>query len=144
MIQVLEFLACRSKEVKEYEAHLDRMLEIAKRPPRLKRMSENLVSSVVMEQYFTLLGHLLTILSDKEQHRQICDAIDSLLIARAELTNVTAVRMDLRHRAVENSCLPNIVVGLLENALPKAYTMFLELASVLASVSFQCCEHFNR
>lgn len=142
-MQVLEFLARRSKQVQDYRAHLDRMLQLCSRPPLLRRTSESLVSSAVMEEYFTLLGRLLTILPIEEQCRQICDAVDCLLIGRARLTNVAAVKMDLRRRAVENSRLPIIVVELLETALPEAYSIFLKVAFVLASISYQCCKYNN-
>ncbi|RLU17102.1 hypothetical protein DMN91_011171 [Ooceraea biroi] len=139
VMQVLDFLARRSRGIDDYRAHLDRMLQLCSRPPLLKRTSESLISSVVMEQYFTLLGHLLMILPNEEQRQQICDAVDCLLIGRARLTNVAAVKMDFRRCAVENSRLPIIVVELLETALPKTYPMVLRLAFVLASVSYQCC-----
>jgi len=140
-MQVLDFLARKSKEVECYQAHLDRMLQLCSRPPLLKRTSDNLISSVVMEQYFTLLGHLLQILPNEEQRRYIRDALDCLLIGDAQLTNVTAVKMDFRRRAVENSKLPTIVMELLKISLPKTYPMILELAFILASVSHQCCKY---
>ncbi|XP_067217250.1 cilia- and flagella-associated protein 69-like isoform X2 [Linepithema humile] len=138
VIKVLEFLAVKTEEVDNYRVHLDRMLQLCSRPPLLKRTSENLVSSVVMERYFTSLGYLLTILRNKEDIQRIHDALDGLLIGK-KLANVAAVKLDFRRRAAENSRLPIIIVELLEVALPKLYPKILELAFTLASVSHRCC-----
>lgn len=137
--KVLEFLAAKTEEVDDYRVHLNRMLQLCSRPPLLRRTSECLVSSDVMERYFTSLGCLLTILREEEDIRRIHDALNSLLIEKKP-TNIAAVKLDFRRRAAENSRLPIIVVELLEAALPRLYPKILELTSVLASVSHQCCK----
>lgn len=93
-----------------------------------------------MQHYFTLLGYLLTILPDEEGVQRIHEALDCLLIGRKKSTNIAAVKLDFRHRAMEDSRLPIIIVELLEAALPKMYPTILELAYMLASVSNQCCK----
>lgn len=140
VMKVLEFLAWKTREADDYQAHLDRMLHLCSQPPLLKQTSESLVSSVVMEHYFTLLGYLLTILPDEENVQWIYKALDCLLIKRTKPTNVAAVKLDLCRRTMENSRLPIIIVELLEDAMPKMYPQILELAYMLVSISNQCCE----
>lgn len=139
-MKVLEFLAWKTKEVNDYQTHLNRMLRICSQPPVLKQTSESLVSSVVMEHYFTLLGYLLTILPDEENIKRIHRVLDCLLIGRTKPTNVAAVKLDFRRRTMENSRLPIIIVELLEAAMPRMYPKILELAYMLASISNQCCK----
>ncbi|XP_011869132.1 PREDICTED: cilia- and flagella-associated protein 69-like, partial [Vollenhovia emeryi] len=139
VMKVLEFLAWKTREANDYRVHLDRMLQLCSQPPLLKHTSESLASSVVMEHYFTLLGYLLTILPDEEDVQRIRQALDCLLIGRTKPTNVAAVKLDFRRRAMENSRLPIIIVELLEAAMPRMYPKILELASTLASISNQCC-----
>lgn len=93
-----------------------------------------------MQHYFTLLGYLLTILPDEEDVLRIHEALDCLLIERKKSTNIAAVKLDFRRRAMEDSRLPIIIVELLEAALLKMYPTILELAYMLASVSNQCCK----
>ncbi|XP_024880863.1 cilia- and flagella-associated protein 69-like, partial [Temnothorax curvispinosus] len=138
VMKVLEFLAWKTREANDYRAHLDRMLQLCSQPPLLKHTSESLVSSAVMEHYFTLLGYLLTILPDEEDVQRIHAALDCLLI-KTKPKNVAAVKLDFRRRAMENSKLPIIIVELLEAAMLKMYTKMLELAYMLASISNQCC-----
>lgn len=92
-----------------------------------------------MEHYFTLLGYLLTILSYEEDIQWIHEALDCLLI-EGKKSNIAAVKLDFRRRAMEDSKLPIIIVELLEAAMPKVYPKILELAYMLASVSNQCCK----
>lgn len=139
-MKVLEFLAWKSREVDDYRAHLDRMLRLCNRPPLLERTSESLVGFAIMEHYFTTLGYLLIILPDEEAIQLIREALDCLLIGRAKVTHVAAVKLDLRRRAMESSKLPIIVVQLLEAALTRMYPKILELTFILASVSSRCCE----
>ncbi|XP_036149500.1 uncharacterized protein LOC118647855 [Monomorium pharaonis] len=139
VMKVLEFLAWKIKEVNDYRVHLNRMLQLCSQPPLLKQTSECLVSSVVMEHYFTLLGHLLTILPDEEDVQRIHQALDCLLIKRTKLTNVAAVKLDFCRQTMENSRLPIIIVELLKATMPKMYPKILELAYMLASISNKCC-----
>lgn len=138
--KVLEFLAWKSREVSDYRVHLYRMLHLCNRPPLLKRTSESLVSLAIMEHYFTTLGYLLIILPNEEEIQQIHEALDYLLIERKKATNVAAIKLDLRRRAMENSKLSIIIVQLLEAALTRMYPKILELTFMLASISSQCCE----
>ncbi|XP_071562592.1 cilia- and flagella-associated protein 69-like [Temnothorax nylanderi] len=138
VMRVLEFLAWKTREANDYRAHLDRMLQLCSQPPLLKHTSESLVSSAVMEHYFTLLGYLLTILPDEEDVQRIHAALDCLLI-KTKPKNVAAVKLDFRRRAMENSKLPIIIVELLEAAMLRMYQKILELAYMLASISNQCC-----
>lgn len=140
VMKVLEFLAWKTREANDYQVHLDRMLHLCSQPPLLKQTSESLVSSVVMEHYFTLLGYLLTILPDGKNIQRIHKALDCLLIKRMKSANVAAVKLDFCRRNMENSRLPIIVVELLEAAMPKMYPKILELAHTLASISNHCCE----
>lgn len=139
VMEVLEFLAWKSQEANDYRVHLNRMLQLCSQPPLLKQTSESLVSFAVMEHYFTLLGYLLTILPDEEDVQRIHRILDCLLI-RKKPTNIAAVKLDFRRRAMENSRLPVIIVELLEAAMVKMYPKILELAYILASVSNQSCE----
>lgn len=140
VMKVLEFLAWKTRKANDYRVHLNRMLQLCSQPPLLKQTSESLVSSVVMEHYFTLLGYLLTIVPDVEDVQRIHKALDCLLIRRMKPTNVAAVKLDFRRRTMENSRLPIIIVELLEAAMPKMYPKILELAYMIASISNQCCE----
>lgn len=138
--KVLEFLAWKSREINDYRVHLDRMLHLCNRPPLLKRTSESLISFAIMEHYFTTLGYLLIILPSEEEIQKIHEALDCLLIERKKVTNVAAIKLDLRRRAMESSKLPIIIVELLEAALTRMYPKILELTFILASISSQCCE----
>ncbi|KAL6417927.1 hypothetical protein ACFW04_007249 [Cataglyphis niger] len=137
--KVLEFLAWKSREVSDYRVHLYRMLHLCNRPPLLKRTSESLVSLAIMEHYFTTLGYLLIILPNEEEIQQVQEALDCLLIERKKATNVAAIKLDLRRRAMENSKLPTTIVELLEAALPRIYPKILKVTFILASISSQCC-----
>ncbi|XP_025073512.1 cilia- and flagella-associated protein 69-like [Pogonomyrmex barbatus] len=139
IIKVLEFLAWNSREIDDYRVHLNQMLQLCNRPPLLKHTSESLVISLVMEHYFTCLGYLLTILPFEEDVQRIYNILDCLLIGRTKSTNVAAVKLDFRRRAMENSKLPIIIVELLNAAMSKMYPKMLELAYILVSVSNQCC-----
>lgn len=140
VMKVLEFVAWKTRETDDYQTHLGKMLHLCSQPPLLEQTSESLVSSVIMEHYFTLLGYLLTILPDEENVQRIHKALGCLLIKRRKLTNVAAVKLDFCRRTMENSRLPIIIVELLEAAMPKMYPKILELAYMFASISNQCCE----
>lgn len=86
-----------------------------------------------------MLGYLLIILSNEEEIQKIHEALDCLLIEQ-KVTNVTAIKLDLRRRAMESSKLPIIIVELLKAALTRMYPKILELTFILASISSQCCE----
>ncbi|XP_018301515.1 cilia- and flagella-associated protein 69 [Mycetomoellerius zeteki] len=139
IMKILEFLAWNSREANDYREHLDRMLQLCSQPPLLKQASESLISSVVIEHYFTFLGYLLTILPNEEDVQQIHEALDCLLIRQTKPMNVAAVKLDFRRRAMENSRLPIIIIELLEAAMPKIYPKILELTYMVASISNQCC-----
>lgn len=141
IMKVLEFLAWKSSEVKDYRIYLDRMLWLCSKPPLLERTSESLVSSAIMEHYFTLLGYLLAIVSREEEILRIHDALDCLLIGRARpATNVAAVKLDFRRCSMENSRLPITIVELLRGATLGVYPQVLQVAFTLTSVSHKCCK----
>jgi len=142
-MKILEFLAWKSRETNDYREHLDRMLQLCNQPPLLKKASETLTSSVIIEHYFTFLGCLLTILPNEEDIQRIHETLDCLLIRQTKPINIAAVKLDFRRRAMENSRLPIIINELLEAAMPKIYPKILELAYMVASISNQCCKLLN-
>ncbi|KAG7212571.1 hypothetical protein KM043_012870 [Ampulex compressa] len=138
VMNIIEFLAWKSREVKQYRTHLDRMLELCRVPPLLERCSDTLVSSDVMEQYFTLLGYLLAILPTKREASKIHEALYYLLI-RTGPVNEAAVKLEYRRLTMEKSRLPITVTELLEASFPAMYPKILELVFLLVSVSYTCC-----
>ncbi|XP_076240800.1 cilia- and flagella-associated protein 69 [Calliopsis andreniformis] len=137
VIKILEFLACNIKSVKEYQPHLDQMLKLCALPPVMEKSSEKVTNSNIMEQYFTMLGHLLIILPTKEQVLKIHEALHSLLLW-TKFTNIAAVNPEYCYKVMEKSELPIIVIQLLENSLPDVYEKILELVFLLSSVSHTC------
>lgn len=139
-MKILAFLAKNVTSIKEYELHLDQMLELCNLLPLLEKSSESLITLDIMEQYFTLLGHLLAILPTDKQALKIYEALRSLLL-RTNSTNAATVKLEYRHRAMEKSRLPIILTNLLENSLPDTYPTILELIFLLSSVSYTCCKY---
>ncbi|XP_076162248.1 cilia- and flagella-associated protein 69-like isoform X3 [Ptiloglossa arizonensis] len=137
VMKILAFLAKNVTSIKEYELHLDQMLELCNLLPLLEKSSESLITLDIMEQYFTLLGHLLAILPTDKQALKIYEALRSLLL-RTNSTNAATVKLEYRHRAMEKSRLPIILTNLLENSLPDTYPTILELIFLLSSVSYTC------
>ncbi|XP_060829520.1 cilia- and flagella-associated protein 69-like [Bombus pascuorum] len=138
VIKVLKFLGENVKTVKEYELHLDRMLELCNVPPILEKPSESVIHIDIMEQYFTLLGHLLVVLPTKQQTLKIHRALDSLLLKK-QVRNVPTIKVEHCRKAMENSRLPLTVTELLQASLLRMYPKILELVFLLSSISHKCC-----
>ncbi|XP_050588356.1 uncharacterized protein LOC126921135 isoform X2 [Bombus affinis] len=138
VIKVLKFLGENVKMVKEYELHLDRMLELCNVPPILEKPSESVIHINIMEQYFTLLGHLLVVLPTKQQTLKIHRALDSLLL-KEQIRNVPTIKVEHCRKAMENSRLPLTVTELLQASFLKMYPKILELVFLLSSISHKCC-----
>ncbi|XP_076619072.1 uncharacterized protein LOC143340711 [Colletes latitarsis] len=137
VIKILPFLARNVKSVKEYELYLDQMLGLCNLTPLLEKYSENLIIFDIMEQYFTLLGHLLEILPTNEQILKVHEALHSLLL-RTHSTNVATVKLEYCHRVMEKSKLPISVTNLLKVSVPSMYQKVLELIFLLSSISYTC------
>ncbi|CAL7952404.1 unnamed protein product [Xylocopa violacea] len=137
VIKVLKFLADRVKSVKEYELHLNRMLELCNIPPLLERPSEASINSDIMEQYFTLLGQLLVILPTKRQVLNVHKALYSLLL-KTRVKYINAIKVEYCHKAMEKSMLPVTVVKLVQASHQETYPTNLELVFLLSSVSCAC------
>lgn len=140
MIKILEFLAGNIKSVKEYEIHLTQMLKLCAIPPLMEKSSEKLTKCDIMEDYFTLLGHLLIILSEKEQVLMIHKALHSLLLWTKSI-NIAAADPEYCRKTMEKSKLPIIVIEKLNTSLPEMYEKTLELVFLLSSVSRTCCKY---
>lgn len=124
--------------VKEYELHLDRMLDLCDIPLVLEKSSESLIHEDVIEQYFTLLGHLLVILPTKKQALKVHKALHSLLLKKQK-EDISAIQLEHCHKAVEKSKLPLTVVELLQASTTETYPKTLELVLLLSSISYKCC-----
>lgn len=140
VIKVLVFLAENVKRIKEYELHLDRMLELCNVTPLLEKTSESLTHENIMEQYFTMLGHLLVILPTKQQVLKVHKVLRSLLL-RAQVNDVTAVKLEYCRKCMERSRLPIIVAELLQTSSTEMYPKNLKLVFLLSSVSYKCCRY---
>lgn len=123
--------------VKEYELHLDRMLELCNIPLLLEKSSESLIHEDIIEQYFTLLGHLLVILPTKKQALKVHKVLHSLLSKTQK--DVSAIQLEHYRKAVEKSKLPLTVVELLQASTTDTYAKTLELVFLLSSISYKCC-----
>ena len=139
IIKILEFLAQNVKEFKDYEPHLERMLDLCNLPPLLERSSEASTSSDILKQYFTLLGHLLLILPTETRVLKIHKALHSLLSGTKSI-DITAVKHEYCCRAVEKSNLPITLTELLCASLLDMYGKVLELVLLLSSISHTCCK----
>lgn len=140
-MEVLEFLVWRSRDVAAYRDRLDRMLKLCALPPLLKNASENLRSTLVLQQYFSTLGYLIAALSTDREILIAIEAIGSLLRAGAGPVPACAVKTEIIHQAMEKSELAMIVAKLVEASSPKIYLRVLELAYDLLRISDNCCEH---
>ena len=139
IMDILEFLSCKSKEVKYFQVHLDYMLDLCSQPLLLERNSKVLSCIEVLEQYFTVLGYLLLTLSTKEEISKICRALYYLLF-KSNTVDVSTVPLEMRHQAMENSQLPVVLAKLLEVSSSDIYEQVLDLVFILVSVSSKCCE----
>ncbi|XP_076754246.1 uncharacterized protein LOC143425386 [Xylocopa sonorina] len=137
VMKVLKFLADRVKSVKEYELHLNRMLELCNIPPLLERPSEASINYDIMKQYFTLLGQLLIILPTKQQVLNVHKALYSLLL-KTRVKYINAIKVEYCHKAMEKSMLPVIAVELVQASHQEMYPTNLELVFLLSSVSCAC------
>lgn len=124
--------------VKEYELHLDRMLELCNIPLLLEKSSENLIHEDIIGQYFTLLGHLLVILPTKKQALKVHKALHSLLL-KTQKKDISAIQLEHCRKAMEKSKLPLTVVELLQASTTETYPKTLELVFLLSSISYKCC-----
>nr|XP_031827063.1 cilia- and flagella-associated protein 69-like [Nomia melanderi] len=137
IMRILEFLTQNVKSFKDYKPHLDQMLDLCQLPPLLDKSSEVLLNNNILEQYFTLLGHLLIVLPHKEQVLKVYKALHCLLLKR-DASNVTAIKIKHCHKVVEKSELPLKVVKSLQSSLPEMYEKILELVFLLSSISYTC------
>ncbi|XP_043786646.1 cilia- and flagella-associated protein 69-like [Apis laboriosa] len=138
IIKVLKFLAENVKTVEEYKLHLNRMLELCNIPPLLEKSSDSLILDDIMEQYFTLLGHLLIILPTEHQILKIHRILHSLLL-KTEIKNSAAVKFEHCRKAMEKSKLPIIIAELLRTSYLKMYEKILQLVFLLSSISYESC-----
>lgn len=139
IIKILEFLAQNVQAFEEYEPHLERMLDLCNLPPLLERSSEAATNSDIMEQYFTLLGHLLLFLPTDARVLKIHKALYSLLLGTRSI-DITAVKREYCCRAMEKSNLPITLTELLCASLLDTYEKVLELVLLLSSISHTCCK----
>ncbi|XP_076663021.1 cilia- and flagella-associated protein 69 [Andrena cerasifolii] len=137
IMKVLEFLAQNVQAYKEYEPHLEQMLDLCNLPPLLEKSSEGAINFDIMEQYFTLLGHLLLILPTEARVLKIHKALYSLLLG-TKFIDVTAVKREYCCRAMEKSNLPITLTELLCASRLDMYGKVLELVLLLSSVSHTC------
>ncbi|XP_012288237.1 uncharacterized protein LOC105703988 [Orussus abietinus] len=138
LIEIIEFLAWKAREVPDYRIHLDRMLQLCGRPPRLEKTSENLFCGRVLQRYFTMFGYLLVILPAQREILQVHEALHELL-TRTKPAVISAAKPELCRVAMENSELPVVVTRLAEFSPPHMYPKILDLIFLLASVSYKCC-----
>ncbi|XP_033335215.2 uncharacterized protein LOC117225643 [Megalopta genalis] len=136
-MRIIEFLVENVNIDKEYEFHLDQILELCHLPPLLEKSSEILTNNDILEQYFTLLGKLLVVLPTKKHILKVHEAIHSLLLNR-DSSNIAAVKIRDCRAVIEKSQLPVEVVKSLENCLPELYQKILELVFLLCSISYKC------
>ncbi|XP_033222568.1 cilia- and flagella-associated protein 69-like [Belonocnema kinseyi] len=141
VMDILEFLSLKAKSVKQYQIHLDRMLELCNQPLVLEKTSEILSCADVIEQYFTVLGYLLAILPSTAEVLQVYRAVGCLLIQSKHVEGST-IPLEICHRAMERSQLPIILAKLVQVSSFDIYERVLHLIFILVSVSSICCITF--
>ncbi|XP_017754601.1 PREDICTED: cilia- and flagella-associated protein 69-like [Eufriesea mexicana] len=114
------------------------MLELCNITPLLEKSSESLTHENTMEQYFTMLGHLLIILPTKQQISKVHRALHSLLL-KAQVKDAAAVKLEYCRKCMERSRLPMTVAELLQASSTEMYPIILGLVFLLSSISYKCC-----
>ena len=139
VMDILEFLSWKAKDVKQYQIHLDRMLELCCEPLVLEKNSEILSSLEFVEQYLSVLGYILVILPTKAEVLQVCRALGHMLIHSKYVEGPT-VPLEIYHQAMERSQLPIVLAKLLEVSSHDIYQRILDLLFIVVSLSSLCCE----
>ncbi|XP_044004058.1 uncharacterized protein LOC122849425 [Aphidius gifuensis] len=139
IMQVLEFLAWKTRDNPDYQKHLDKMLEHCCWPPRFDKSSEILSSRDVIEHYFSLLGYVIVILSNyQDDISKVLNALCQLL-TKTKSIDKSAVKLEYRYEAVEKSKLPSIIANFIEICNIEIFDKVLDLIWIIVSISDTCC-----
>lgn len=138
---ILEFLARKILDNPEYRKYLNIMLDICAHPPLLEKSSECLSCSDIIVHYLTVLGYLLVLIPDNQEIIKTLDVINQLLI-RSTPVEISAIKLEFLHSAVEKSRLPLILTDLIQISPSEIFKNILDTTFNVASISNVCCK-FN-
>lgn len=138
IVQVLDFLAHKTRDIPVYQKHLNKMLDHCGHPPLLEKSSDSLSCTPVLEQYFTTLGCLLTQLPTQQEILKVLHAIQQLLL-RPKPVALSSVKLELCIKAVELSKLPLILTQLLKTCSPEIHKKIIDIIYVIVLSSNTCC-----
>ncbi|KAK0094708.1 hypothetical protein PV326_010229 [Microctonus aethiopoides] len=138
IMEILEFLARKIQHNLEYKKYLNIMLDICAHPPLLEKSSEYLSCSDIIVHYFTVLGYLLVLIPNNLEIIKTLDVINQLLI-RSTPVEISAIKLELLHSAVEKSRLPLILTDLIQISPSEIFKNILDTTFNVASISNVCC-----
>ncbi|KAK0167140.1 hypothetical protein PV327_004576 [Microctonus hyperodae] len=138
IMTILEFLATKIQDIPEYKKYLNIMLDICAYPPLLEKSSEYLSCSDIIVHYFTVLGYLLVLIPNNQEIIKTLDIINKLLI-RSTPVEISAIKLEFVHSAVEKSRLPLILSDLIQISSSEIFKDILDTTFNVASISNMCC-----
>lgn len=122
----------------EYKEYFDKMLILCKGSILLKKPSEIITASEILEEYLTFFEYLLVIADDED-----ITIIQQILLHLLTLKTLERNEIDSEVccKAMEETTLPITVVQLIQISSINIYQHLLELTLLMATSSALCCEH---